>query len=191
MLVGIIQDREEVSVTSAAVAHFEDIDGLWDRWGSPAADELEGTLRPGDPTPTSEASIAGDHMSANLDGRDRSIIEERVAALNQRRGPRVGDFVIFADGAERRISEIWGVPGDLRIQTSDLTGLFSGRFYLSPSGCSFSGGLHPAIRSDTLTDTGGTRNGSVWIFHHNQRRAHNGVEAEIPFRVFRCCDALP
>lgn len=45
MLVGLIQDRETVPVTSADVASFEDVDGLWDRWGAPAADELERAFR--------------------------------------------------------------------------------------------------------------------------------------------------
>jgi hypothetical protein len=117
-----------------------------------------------------------------LDDRDEAIVEQRTAALDQRTGPRVGDFVLFSDGIERRISE---ASGD-RVQTSDLSGLFSGRFYLGRFGCSFSGGLHPAIATSTLTDTGETREGSAWIFHHDQHRAHNGVDVRIPFRVFRC-----
>jgi hypothetical protein len=41
MLVGVVQDREIVPVTSADVAAFEEVDVLWDSWGGPAADELE------------------------------------------------------------------------------------------------------------------------------------------------------
>ncbi len=44
MLVAVVQDREMVSVTSADVAAFEEVDVLWDSWCGLAADELEGAI---------------------------------------------------------------------------------------------------------------------------------------------------
>lgn len=141
-----------------------------------------------------ERSIDGKHMVRTiatdrgtcaeryLDDRDQGIVDQRMSALDAQPGPRVGDFVIFADGTERRISHDWGDA----LQTSDLTGLWSGRFYLGNGFASFSGGLHPGIPAATFTDTGETRDGSAWIFHHDVRRAHNGVDFTAPFRVFRC-----
>ncbi len=141
---------------------------------------------------TEERSIDGKHMVRTvatdqgtcaerfLDETDQAIVDRRMATLNTRPGPRVGDFVIFADGTERRISEKW----DEFVQTSDLAGDMAGRYYLSAAGLSYSGGLYPGILAETLTDTGETREGSAWIFHHDRHRAHNGVNFSASFRVF-------
>lgn len=120
-----------------------------------------------------------------LDERDQAIVDERMAAVDAIRGPRVGDFVGFADGTERRISYAWpaGDTWPESVQTSDLG---AGRYYLSGAGLSFSGGLHPGVSIETLTDTGEIREGDAWIFHHDSHRAHNGVEFKAPFRVYRC-----
>jgi hypothetical protein len=45
MLVGVLQDREMLQVSSRQVAAFQDVDGLWDHYADPAADELESALR--------------------------------------------------------------------------------------------------------------------------------------------------
>jgi hypothetical protein len=147
-----------------------------------------------------ERSIDGKHMvrlvatdkgtcaERFLDERDQAIVDERMALVDVEPGPRVGDFVVFADGTERRISYAWpaGDTFPASVQTSDLG---AGRFYLGGAGLSYSGGLHPGVIRDSLTDTGETREGNAWIFHHDQHRAHNGVDFKVPFRVFRC--ALP
>lgn len=145
-------------------------------------------------TNSSERSLDGKHLvrlvatdqgtcaERYLDNEDQAIVDERLATMNAQPGPRVGDFVIFADGVERRISHDWG---DV-YQTSDLTGLWSGRFHLTACGCSYSGGLRPGLPADRFSDTGETRDGSAWIFHHDHHRAHNGVDFKAPFRVFRC-----
>ncbi|HVX32578.1 MAG TPA: hypothetical protein VHA80_05495 [Solirubrobacterales bacterium] len=129
------------------------------------------------------ATEDGTRAERFLDDRDRAIVDERMALLDARTGPRVGDFVVFADGTERRISYAWpaGDRWPASMQTSD-----GGRFYLGPSGASFSGSLHPGVSEETLTDTGETREGDAWIFHHDAHRAHNGVEFKAPFRVYRC-----
>ena len=145
-------------------------------------------------TNATERSIDGKHMvrliatdrgtcaERYLDDKDQAIVDERLATMNAQAGPRVGDYVIFADGTERRISHDWGDA----YQTSDLKGLFSGRFYLTRYGCSYSGGLHPGLPADTFSDTDDMRDGAAWIFHHDRHRAHNGVDFTAPFRVFRC-----
>lgn len=123
-------------------------------------------------------------MSANLDERDQVIVDERMTAMNAEPGPRVGDFVVFADGAERRISYAWPAGEDFpaSMQTSDP----GGRYYLGGAWLSYSGSLHPGVPVETLTDTGETRKGDAWIFHHDSHRAHNGVDFKVPFRVYRC-----
>lgn len=44
MLVGVIQARTTISITSPEIAAVQDVDRLWERWGAPAADELERSL---------------------------------------------------------------------------------------------------------------------------------------------------
>lgn len=136
-----------------------------------------------------EATNAGTVAARILDQRDADIVAERIALFDAQRGPRVGDYVVFADGVERRISYHWrndeGWDGGL--QTSD-----GGRWYFGPSGrCDFSGSLHPRVPADTLTQREEAREGSAWIFHHDGHWAHNGVDFVIPFRVFDCSQEAP
>ena len=118
----------------------------------------------------------------DIDERDREIIAERVTALDERVGPRVGDFVEFPDDVTRRISHDWGDE----VQTSD-----GGSWYLGKGYTSFSGGLFGVTPKTDLVLTGETCEGSVWIFHHDSRRAHNGVDTTIPFRVYQCSEEAP
>lgn len=120
-------------------------------------------------------------MIQTFDDRDALLVASRRVALDAVAGPRVGDFVIFADGVTRRISHVWDCWEDMpaSVQTSD-----DGSYYLGDGYVSMSGGLHPGIPSDTLTLTDELRPGAVWIFHHDLWGAGRGVETEIPFRVF-------
>lgn len=120
-----------------------------------------------------------------LDDRDQAIVDERMAAVDAITGPRVGDYVLFADGTERRISYSWpaGDSWPAGVQTSEVG---AGRWYLGKFGLSFSGSLHPGVSIETLTETDETRDGAAWIFHHDSRRAHNGVDFKATFRVYRC-----
>lgn len=120
--------------------------------------------------------------SREPDARDRRIIGERMGALLERKGPRVGDFVDFADGTQRRISYLW--PDGA--QTSD-----GGSYYLGRGYVSMSGALHPCVPLESLEPTGELRAGWVWIFHHDHHTAHNGVDARVSFRVFRCAQEPP
>lgn len=113
-----------------------------------------------------------------LDEIDRGIVADRMAAFDSRPGPRVGDYVRFADGVVHRFSHDHGYS----LQTS--TG---GSFHLLASGgMNFSGSLYPGVSRDTLTDTGETAPGRAWIFHHDWWKAHNAVDIAVPVRVFDC-----
>ena len=110
-----------------------------------------------------------------LDERDAAIFSERFHAYQDIHGPRVGDFVRFADGRLERISHIWNDG----VQTSE-----SGSFYLGKGYCSFSGSLNPLIPSAELEYRADHKRGPVWFFHHDHWRASNGVHASMDFRVY-------
>ena len=118
-----------------------------------------------------------------LDDKDREIIAERVTRFNTLPGPRVGDYIDFADGTTRRIAYVWE-DGD--IQTTD-----GGSFHFSGGGCDFSGSLYRSVPPRSVVPTGETRSGMVWIFHHGHTEAHNGVTGVIDFRVYRCSQPAP
>jgi len=122
---------------------------------------------------------------AELDERDAALLTGRVAAYDAIPGPRVGDFVVFADDVTRRISHIWRDEKEtvFSVQTSD-----GGTYFLDDGSVSMSGGLHPGVKPDTLTPTDEQRNGSVWFFHHNRWAAGNGIDTIMSFRVFRCSE---
>jgi hypothetical protein len=128
----------------------------------------------------------GEHTE--LDDRDQEILAHRVGLLNKVEGPRVGDFVTFSNGVERRISYIWRDEQGtlLNVQTSD-----GGSYYLGDSYVSMSGGLFPGVKPETLALTDSKREGSVWFFHHDLWIAHNGVGATLEFRVFTCTQEAP
>jgi hypothetical protein len=125
-------------------------------------------------------------MLATLDERDQAILRARARRYELREGPRVGDYVRFADDALRRVSHVWELaPEPDSIQTSD-----GGSWYLGMSGTeaygSFSGSLYSGVPSDSLTLTDERLPGRFWFFHHDHWTAHNGVDVEIPCRVYEC-----
>lgn len=113
-----------------------------------------------------------------FDTKDAEILAQYQASWNDREGPRVGDFVRMVDGELRRFTHEWndGIQTTWKGQ--------SGSFYLGNGYASYSGGLESAIARSKLRDTGETREGAFWFFHHNHARAHNGVYFKIPCRVF-------
>ena len=120
-------------------------------------------------------------MKPIFDARDAALRDERLAVWNAVQGPRVGDWVIMPDGAELRFTHDWGDE----IQTTCRHLRQDASFYFYGDCMSFSGSLDPAIPKADLVDTGETRNGRTWFFHHNEARAYNGVHFEVPCRVFR------
>ena len=118
-----------------------------------------------------------------LDDRDAALKAEIQACLNSRKvrtGPRVGDFVEFANGVTERISHLWDTLDTPGAQTSP-----GGSWHVSAHGASFSGSLNSIIRLDTLTDTGETREGSGWFWHHGMSGGDRGVPTMFTFRVYR------
>lgn len=126
-------------------------------------------------TTTIQDLFAIDH-GVTPDDTDAALLASKVAALNEVRGPRVGDFVEFTDGVVRRFSHDWG---NLGLQTS-----LGGSFHLGHGHVSFSGSLDRVVPLDALTDAEETRAGDVWFFHHNHSAAHHGVGARVQFRVY-------
>jgi len=123
-----------------------------------------------------KGQIVGADPHVQPDDRDQAILEEKISEMEELIGPRVGDFVIFSDGVAHRFSYDW----DGSLQTSE-----GGSFYLGRGHVSFSGGLNPPIPKTKLVDTGETKIGRVWFFHHNFATAHNGVNAEVEFKVYK------
>ena len=116
----------------------------------------------------------------DFDDLDESILMARVAARSAIKGPRVGDFCILLNGDVRRFTYHHGrslqttVAGD------------AGSFYLAANGLlDYSGSLDKPIAVSALTLLPAQREGRVWWFSHNLPRAHNGVTALIPCRVYQ------
>lgn len=120
-------------------------------------------------------TITGTDPYVTADERDEEILTQRINELDAVSTPRCGDFVRFADGHLERISHVW----DDGVQTSE-----GGSFYLGSGYVSFSGGLNPAIPMDELQLSSENHSGSCWFFHHDYFTAHNGIRAEIAFRIY-------
>lgn len=120
------------------------------------------------------------HDDIPPDETDLRILADRVAAWNAVPGPRVGDYVEMPAGDNFRISYCWSDA----VQISDC-----GSFHLDRGFMTFSGSLYPAVPVDKIVDTGRTKVGTAWFFHHGQARAHNAVQVRVPCRVYRHVDA--
>lgn len=116
----------------------------------------------------------------DFDEKDIEIARGRLSTWNERQGPRVGDWVDMLDGTQRRFTHNWGDG----LQTTCGNG-DSGSFYFAKGCMSYSGGLDPSIPNGQLVDTGETRLGCAWFFHHDHSGAHRGVYFKAPCRVFR------
>lgn len=122
-------------------------------------------------------------MRPQFDELDAQILQARIAEWQRVEGPRVGDFVKLRDGSLRRFTHDWGADiqttcGDSHPCAADQ------RYYFGGSFMEFSGSLDSAIPKHALHDTGETREGSAWFFHHDHRQAHNGVSVVVPCRVY-------
>lgn len=117
-------------------------------------------------------------LSDRMDEQDERIVQQRGKAMFTSLRPLVGDFLRFADGTFRRIAYVWcdGVQ-----PTSDVGGA---SFYLKELGGCFSGGLDTLVPKHKLGLSEHTEMGRFWIFHHNDRKAHNGVDFMIPCKVW-------
>jgi hypothetical protein len=117
------------------------------------------------------------NLNPNLDAKDLAILAGIVETMAAKEGPRVGDFIRFACGTERRIGADWG--RGLGVQTAK-----GGRFCIDRGMADHSGGYFGINEKAALTDTGETQPGEAWFFHHGEVRAHNGVDVLAPFRIF-------
>lgn len=106
----------------------------------------------------------------------------RKDKFSERQGPRVGDFVLMpGEEAPRRFTHAWHDGLQTTVGASNGSG-----FYMGKDGfASFSGGLDPTLPFGALHDTGEVKEGRFWFFHHETWRANNGVDCEIPCRVYR------
>jgi hypothetical protein len=127
--------------------------------------------------------IGADMCHEELDSRDKQILAERQAAFDKRTGPRVGDYVIFADGVERRISYDFGDEG--------YQACGGCLFYLGTDYMSSSRSLYATVPADSLVMTDETRGAPAWFFHLDQRDADNGVNVTVQVRVYRCSLPAP
>ena len=118
----------------------------------------------------------------DFDEKDAELLKSRIEAWNKREGPRVGDFVIFPDGAFRRFTHDWGDD----IQTT-ITRRIDTSFHMFKDGyLSFSGSLDPAIPKARLwLQKDMVREGLIWFFHHDIAGESRGVNAKIPCRVYQ------
>ena len=113
--------------------------------------------------------------------RDYALLAERIHKLNQREGPRVGDFVIMPDCSTRRFTHDWTDSLQTTIRQNN-----DSSFYFSPNGfCDFSGSLDDSLPIEQIEETTETRLGRVWFFSNNVARMHHAVHALAPFKVYR------
>lgn len=123
-----------------------------------------------------------------FDDEDAALLAERIEARDKLEGPRLGDFVRFAEGVEvPRLSR----DDDSRVGRfvhdwgDDIQWYRDGSFYLCKGGgCSYSGTLNPAIPKSSLTLTDDKEYGSFWFFHHDMAGASRGVYVKAPCRVY-------
>ncbi|HEY2530256.1 MAG TPA: hypothetical protein VGJ20_20360 [Xanthobacteraceae bacterium] len=121
-----------------------------------------------------------------LDAIDGTILAERTLKRSARSGPRVGDFIHMLDGTLRRFTYHWGDGMQTTYRWRDTGEVGTGSFYLDRSGdVSYSGSLDDAIPLSQIEQTDEQKEGVFWFFHHNESRAHNGVDVKVPCRVFR------
>lgn len=115
-----------------------------------------------------------------FDSRDAELRTQGLAIWQNVPGSRVGDFVEFPCATLARISTMTTT----HFQVAEPR--FGASFYWAWWYCSFSGG-HKAVLYPRagLEDTGTTRDGDAWVFHHDSPGAHRGVSCTIPCRVFR------
>lgn len=126
-----------------------------------------------------------DEHNPHLVPADLAYVAEAQAGLDRKDGPRVGDWVRYADGTMTRIAYDWG-PEIGKIQTCG-----GGSFHMGRHGSvSMSGSLHSSIPR-ALVDTGERLRGGVWLFHRDRSGAGRGVGAKVLFRVYATSERAP
>lgn len=117
--------------------------------------------------------------NTHLDEIDRVIAAtiEHDYGQREKDRPRVGDLVLMPDGSEHRCCAEWKYG----MQTTK-----GGSFSTGKGGyVSYSGGLDPAALWESFEDTGETKRGRFWFFHHGMAGAGRGVDVFLTCRVYR------
>jgi hypothetical protein len=121
-----------------------------------------------------------------MDDQDRALLAARVRLREAVQGPRAGDYVILTgDAGPVRLTTNGGLNG---IVTTWPQWTYSDRFYLDRKGrADHSGGNRflDSIGRAQLVDTGETKAGSFWFFHHDTLAQRGGIDVELPCRVYR------
>ena len=131
-----------------------------------------------------------EEVNARVTNKNAEMLAERIAAYDKIEGPRVGDYLDFAEpqrsGYEGRTASSFRIAHDWgdRVQPAACGG-DTGSFYLSVGSLSYSGGLTPPIPTSRLEATGLHRSGCLWFFSENITGAGRGVHFSAQFRVFR------
>lgn len=107
------------------------------------------------------------------------ILNVRQSKLDQIEGPKVGDYIRTLDGELLRFT----------IDNGDsLQAFYGGSFYLSQSGCDFSGTCGESFKKYKLVETGERRKGPVWFFSNGEVKAHNGYYTDAEFSIWEEID---
>lgn len=116
-----------------------------------------------------------------LDARDQALLLSRQHERNRlssiHLSPLVGDVIHLLDGTIRRVAMVHYATKHNRatLQPSSAT-IGSPSLYWHAGGyMDYSGALDPGIDVSRFVRTG-TVYANAWFFHHEQPRAHNGVE---------------
>lgn len=124
-------------------------------------------------------------LNPDLDARNLELLQRRAEAFAAETEPLVGDCVQFPNEAKlRRFTHDWGAA----IQTTCGPGhpCYGDRsFYLGVGYAEFSGTLDPPIPKAKLIATDATAPAGFWFFRDDHVRAHNGVQVQMPVRVFK------
>ena len=116
-----------------------------------------------------------------FDDKDAEIYAKYLTEWNERKGPRVGDYIRMLDGSLRRFTYHWG--DSIQTTTKDAYA-YGCCFYFGGTFMSFSGGLDSAIPLAQIEPTDEILDGNAWFFHHGFADAHRGVHFTVPCRVF-------
>ena len=110
------------------------------------------------------------------------IIRERLKLLDEKPGPRVGDYVVDQHGIYYRLAYKMGDFFQI--------GYAGTAQYFGAAGCQYSGVMGTLIEPRQLIDTGYCLPAPIWIFSRNDTRHKRAFYANVLFRVFECFQPL-
>lgn len=111
-----------------------------------------------------------------------NILAKHLTKFNEIEGPRVGDYVKLKDGNYKRFCSQW-IDG-FQVTPTET----SGSFNIDSGACCYSGTLEPSVKKEKIKFTWTYKLGRVWFFKDGIPAAHQGIDAEIPLRVYELID---